>query len=65
MFAFCMNVVTIWCSSTLLIADLLLSQILEDYDSQIQHLSKELEGIGKDFDAWEGSKPGFTSGRAR
>jgi len=43
------------------------SQLLEDYDSQLAHLSKELEIIKKDFADWEAAtKPsanGTSSGR--
>ena len=30
-------------------------QILEDYNSQMAHLAKELEQIRKDFEEWEQS----------
>jgi nuclear pore complex protein Nup54 len=37
-------------------------QVLEDYEKQLQHLKKELEALGVDFEEWEksrnvGSKP--------
>jgi nuclear pore complex protein Nup54 len=33
-------------------------QILEDYDKQLTHLSKEMEQIKMDFEEWETAKPG-------
>ena len=45
---------------------LTLRQILEDYNSQLSHLAKEMEQIQRDWTKWEQSKPaGIMSGIGR
>ena len=39
-------------------------QILEDYSSQIAHLTKEMTQMQKDWETWQASQPvGFGNGR--
>ncbi|GJN69342.1 nuclear pore protein NUP57 [Purpureocillium lilacinum] len=38
-------------------------RVLEDYEKQLQHLKKELEALGLDFDEWEKSRGATTKAR--
>ena len=39
-----------------------LEQILEDYSSQLTHLTKELAQLQKDYREWEDGRPGSVNG---
>jgi nuclear pore complex protein Nup54 len=36
---------------------------MEDYEKQLQHLKKELEALGADFEAWEKSRSANSKSR--
>jgi hypothetical protein len=40
-------------------------QILEDYDAQLSHLTKELTQIQKDLAEWEGNSNGGPNGNGK
>ena len=48
-----------WCSFVIEVvsADPSVKQILEDYSSQLAHLTREMAQIKKDWAEWEASRP--------